>query len=103
MRIYRKKEIVQGEAKIVKIFSQKTKEALIGVKIEGGSFAKGETVHFFDYDNEQIGSGKIITMKIGPGEMDTISGAKTEFGALINTNTKIQVGWKMRVIVVTRD
>ena len=99
LRSFTEREIIQGEAKILKVFSSKKDESLIGAKIEGGSLAVGEKIRFVNFDGEDIGGGEIVSMKIGPSEMPTISGAKTEFGALIRTKTSLSPGVKMRMIV----
>lgn len=78
------KPLPQGEFKIVKLFSQKGKEQLVGGQVIWGTIKKNTRVKIKREENE-IGNAKIISVKKFKQEVNQISSGE-ECGIMIESN-----------------
>lgn len=89
------KEEEKGAIIVSKVFFQIQEEAIVGGKVEQGDFNSDDKVKIFR-DNENIGSGKIKSIKLGPTTVEDVSKG-TECGLQIikksdNGGLKIKEG-----------
>ncbi|MFH1750010.1 MAG: translation initiation factor IF-2 [bacterium] len=88
-----KVEVEIARGKILKIFSWTKNNKIIGVKVLSGEIQKG--LKFYEKQGDKkIGSGKILSLKIGKEVVDNASEGK-ECGLGIEFNQKLQIDSKL--------
>ncbi len=94
-------ERVVGEAKVLAHFSSSKKGGkvmqTVGGSVLSGQMRAGNIVKIFTYDNQEKGTGEIITLKIGKEDKNSVN-ENQEFGAMIQTDVNIEKGDKIHCI-----
>lgn len=99
LRFKKQVDIIQGEAKIIKLFSWHKGEGVVGCKVESGTLGKGE-VFKLSRHGEVIGKGKITEIQQAKQSVRNVSGAKTEFGMMMNANIDPTLGDIVQTYIV---
>jgi len=92
LRFKKMVETIQGEAKVIKIFSLTKNGGVIGCKVEAGTLTVGEPFKIFTKERKEISGGKIIEIQQAKQKVSSVSGAKTEFGMQVEAKVEFELG-----------
>ncbi|MCD5384681.1 MAG: translation initiation factor IF-2 [Candidatus Pacebacteria bacterium] len=97
---------VVGEAKTLANFSENRQGRItvytIGGRVISGQMRSGNKVQIYTHDNQQKGSGEILTLQSGKAAVDNVN-IEQEFGAQIKTEIEITKGDVLKCIELVME
>lgn len=99
-RIKKEVETIQGELKILKIFSKQKTKIVLGGSIIDGAISLNDTCNVLSNDSTKKGTGKITNLQQGKTETKRVIDAGTECGMMFETNADIAEGDILQSFIV---
>ncbi|MFA5270516.1 MAG: translation initiation factor IF-2, partial [Patescibacteria group bacterium] len=93
-----KKETIEGEGKVLKVFFSTAKSKIVGCKVTKGLARKGQLLRIYR-DDEVIGEGPIEKVQLVAQEVDEAK-AGADYGFSVNLNAKIKEGDRVEFVKV---
>jgi len=90
-RIKKEVDTIQGQLKVLKVFSAQQGQTLVGGSIKEGTISKNEMCKII-HNNEVVGRGKLVALQQGKQSTERVTDIGTECGVMIETKNTINEG-----------